>query len=169
MRKSLLLPVACLILAAAAFPTAAMADDSEIINGGFGLGLGFSDANQDGGGDFMALAQYRGAAWEVQVDYVFGDNKIWAIHGDYIWNAEREPSSPESGLYFGGGYTYASFDTNDLGVGDNEDTDSGLNAVVGYDFDKNWGVEGRWAFLSDDYINVNIAYNFGDDSQSGDY
>jgi len=181
MRKHLPLSLAVLCAGAFLFPSAAFAQSGEpVANGGFGLGLGWAGLDDnvediaeggDGGsgGGFLALVQYRGEAWEVEFDYIFGDDSAWVLSGDYIFNFDRDLNDPYSGAYAGIGYSYISVDSGDGSTTedeDDDDTDSGINVMLGFDVDQNWGVEGRYIFSDSDLFTIAVNYNFGADDQS---
>ena len=172
MRKQLVLTLAALLGSAILFPAVAQAasyDNNTTPNQGFGLGLGYGDVQGSGSNKnsngLLALARYRGEAWLVDFDYLFnsGDH-VWTLNGDYVFNFDRSGSnSPDSGGYAGIGYTYVNASNNGGSTGgSNDNTDSGVNVMLGYDIDKNWGIEGRYTFLGDDLITGEVIYNFGD-------
>lgn len=169
MRKHLVTGIATLAFAALLLPSAAMAQDGgDPINGGFGVGAGWGTVD-DGDSAIMALVQYRGAAWEVEFDYLFGDDSAWALHGDYIYAFDREYDSMDSGIYVGAGWSFVDAGGGDGGTTgqqttpseDNESSDNGLNVLVGYDISSQWGIEGRWSLLDNDLITVSATWNFG--------
>lgn len=172
MRKHLPLSLAALVAGAFLFPSAAFAQSGEpIANGGFGLGLGWAEP-EEGEGDILALVQYRGEAWEVEFDYIFGDSDAWVVSGNYIFNFDRDLNDPYAGMYAGIGYSYISFDGGEGNTaqqsteGDGDDNDSGVNVLLGYDVDQNWGVEGRYVFSDSNFLTIAVNYNFGADDES---
>lgn len=160
MRKHLPMTLAALLAGALLFPTSAMAQSGEeIVNGGFGIGLGWASI-EDGDSDILALVQYRGAAWEVEFNYIFGDSDAWALHGNYIWNFDRDMNQPDSGVYAGVGYTYV--DAKSSGsTGGGSSSDNGINVLLGFDVDRNWALEGRYVFMDNKLFTVTVTYNFG--------
>lgn len=173
MRNYLPLTLAALCAGAFLFPSAALAQTGEIVNGGFGVGLGWAEPEEGGEGDILALIQYRGESWEVEFDYVFGDSEAWIVSGNYLYNFDRDLNQPDSGMYVGVGYSYISFSGGDGGStaqqtteDDGDDNDSGINVLLGYDFDKNWGMEGRYVFSDPNFFTLAVTYNFGADDEN---
>lgn len=166
MRKHLPLTLAALCAGAFLFPSAAMAQGTgEIVNGGFGVGLGYAEP-EEGDGDFLALVQYRGESWEVEFNYIFGDSDAWILSGNYIFNFDRDLNDPATGAYAGIGYSYIGFDGDGGDTGDGgSDNDSGFNVMLGYDIDQDWAIEGRYIFSDPNVLTITVTYNFGAETE----
>ncbi|HYE78237.1 MAG TPA: hypothetical protein VEI97_09640 [bacterium] len=170
MRKHLVTGLAALGFAAFLFPGAALAQDGDPVNGGFGVGLGWGSV-EDADSSALALVQYRGEVWEVEFDYLFGDDTAWALHGDYIFNFERDYDTMDSGAYVGAGWSFVNVNGGDEGTtggDDDENSSNGFNVLIGYDFSSEWSAEARWALLDADLITLTATYNFGSMDGGGD-